>query len=48
MVTALGILASLAFGFVAGRIWQIRRDELERRVGSAVPPVARVPLPTDC
>jgi hypothetical protein len=45
MVTALGILASLAFGFVAGRIWQFRCDELARRV--TVPPIARIPLATD-
>jgi hypothetical protein len=46
MVTFLGILAVLAFGFVVGRIWQIRCDELERRVGFALPPVARIPQPT--
>jgi hypothetical protein len=47
MVTVLGILAALAFGFLAGRIWQIRFDELERRAGFAVPPVARIPQPRD-
>jgi hypothetical protein len=47
MVTTLGILAALAFGFIVGRIWQIRSDELERRAGFALPPVARIPLPTD-
>jgi hypothetical protein len=47
MVTVLGILAALAFGFLAGRIWQIRFDELERRAGLAVPPVARIPQPRD-
>jgi hypothetical protein len=31
MITVLGVLASLAFGFLFGRIWQIRRDELENR-----------------
>ncbi len=41
MVTALGVLAALAFGFVFGRIWQIRRDQLERDF--ALPPVARIP-----
>jgi hypothetical protein len=41
MLTVLGILAALAFGFVFGRIWQIRRDELERSF--ALPPVARIP-----
>ena len=40
MVTVLGILAACAFGFVVGRIWQIRCDELERRAGFALPPVA--------
>ena len=30
MVMGLGILAALAVGFLFGRIWQIRRDELER------------------
>jgi hypothetical protein len=47
MVTFLGILAALAFGFVVGRIWQIRCDELQRRVGFALPPVARIPQPTN-
>jgi hypothetical protein len=28
---AFEILAALALGFVIGRIWQIRRDELDRR-----------------
>ncbi len=28
--TVLGILAALTFGFVVGRIWQLRCDELER------------------
>jgi hypothetical protein len=46
MVMVLGILAALAFGFVIGRIWQIRCDELERRAGFAVPPIARIPQPT--
>ena len=47
MVTVLGILAALAFGFVIGRMWQIRCDELERRAGFALPPVARIPQPTN-
>ncbi len=42
MVMALEILAALALGFVIGRIWQIRRDELDRR-NFKVPPVARIP-----
>jgi hypothetical protein len=45
MVTLLGILVALAFGFIIGRIWQIRCDELEWRAGFAVPPVARIPQP---
>ena len=45
MLTALGVLASLAFGFLFGRIWQIRRDELERDFG--LPTVARIPQRTD-
>jgi hypothetical protein len=40
--TVLEILAALALGFVIGRIWQIRRDELDRR-NCKVPPVSRVP-----
>jgi len=43
MVTFLGVLAALAFGFVFGRIWQIRRDELERRAGFELPAIARMP-----
>jgi len=42
MVMAFEILAALALGFVIGRIWQIRRDELDRR-NFKVPPVARIP-----
>jgi hypothetical protein len=45
--TVLGILAALTFGFVVGRIWQIRCDELGRRAGFALPPVARIPQPTN-
>jgi hypothetical protein len=41
VVIAFEILAALAVGFVIGRIWQIRRDELDRR-NLKVPPVARV------
>jgi hypothetical protein len=47
MATVLGILAALTFGFVVGRIWQIRCDELGRRAGFALPPVARIPQPTN-
>jgi len=46
MVTVLGVLAALAFGFVFGRIWQIRRDELERRASFTPPSVARIPRPS--
>jgi hypothetical protein len=45
MLTVLGLLAALAFGFVFGGIWQIRRDELERDF--ALPPVARIPQRRD-
>ena len=39
------ILPALALGFVMGRIWQIRRYELQRPVIVEVPPIARIPLP---
>ena len=42
VLMAFEILAALALGFVIGRIWQIRRDELDRR-NCKVPPVSRVP-----
>ena len=45
MVMTLGILAALVFGFLSGRVWQIRRDELERSF--ALPPVARIPQGRD-
>lgn len=41
MLTVLGVLAALAFGFVFGRVWQIRRDELERDF--ALPTTAQIP-----
>jgi hypothetical protein len=44
LVMVFNILGALALGFVLGRIYQIRRDELARRV--APPPVAHVPRPT--
>jgi hypothetical protein len=47
MVMVCQILAAFALGFVIGRIWQIRRDELQGRVGFTVPPVARIPRPSD-
>jgi hypothetical protein len=45
MIMGLGILAALAFGFLFGRIWQIRRDELDRSF--ALPPIARIPQRRD-
>jgi hypothetical protein len=39
------ILAALTVSFAIGRIWQIRRDELARRHGFALPTIARIPLP---
>jgi hypothetical protein len=39
------IVPALALGFVIGRIWQIRRDELERRASFALPTIARIPRP---
>jgi hypothetical protein len=45
MVVLSEILSALALGFVIGRIWQIRRDEIERRSSFALPTVARIPRP---
>jgi hypothetical protein len=45
LVMAFAILVALALGFVTGRIWQIRRDELDRRTSFTVPPIARIPFP---
>jgi hypothetical protein len=42
VVTVLEILAALVVGFVIGRIWQIRRDELDRG-NCKVPPASRLP-----
>jgi hypothetical protein len=44
LVMVFNVLVALALGFVLGRIYQIRRDELDRRVD--LPPVAYVPRPT--
>jgi hypothetical protein len=44
MLTVLGILAALAVGFIFGRIWQIRSDELKRIV---LPPTAPIPQRED-
>ena len=41
LVMVFNILVALALGFVIGRVYQIRRDELARHV--APPPVAYVP-----
>ncbi len=45
LVMIFNILVALALGFVFGRIYQIRRDELERREGFALPPTAHIPRP---
>ena len=41
LVMAFNILVALGLGFVLGRIYQIRRYELERRVEP--PPTAYIP-----
>ena len=46
LVMVFAILAALVLGFLCGRIWQIRCDELERRAGFAPPSVARIPRPS--
>jgi hypothetical protein len=43
LLMAFEILVALALGFVLGRIYQIRRAELER--GFTLPPTARIPQP---
>jgi hypothetical protein len=43
LLMAFEISVALALGFVLGRIYQIRHDELERRDGFALPPTARIP-----
>jgi len=46
VLMALEISVAFALGFVLGRIYQIRHDELEqRRHGFTLPPTARVPRP---
>jgi hypothetical protein len=45
LVMVFNILVALSLGFLFGRIYQIRRDELERRNGFALPPTARIPRP---
>ena len=46
LVMAFNTFVALALGFVLGRIYQIRSDELKRRDGFALPPTARIPHPT--
>ena len=43
LVMVFAISVALAFGFIIGRIYQIRHDELER--GFTLPPTARIPQP---
>jgi hypothetical protein len=43
LVMVFNTLVALALGFVLGRLYQIRRDELER--GVALPSAARIPQP---
>ena len=43
LVTVFEISVALALGFAVGRIYQIRRSELER--GFTLPPTARIPQP---
>jgi hypothetical protein len=40
LVIVFNILVAFGLGFVLGRIYQIRRDELERRNDLALPPTA--------
>ena len=43
LLMVFAISVALALGFVVGRIYQIRSDELER--GFTLPPTARIPQP---
>jgi len=45
LVMVFNILVAFVLGFVFGRIYQIRRAELERRDGFALPPTAHRPHP---
>jgi hypothetical protein len=47
LVMVFAILATLVLGFLSGRIWQIRCDELHRCASFTPPPVARIPRPRD-
>ena len=40
------ILPALALGFVVGRFWQVRRDELDRRIFKGVARIRRLQSPT--
>ncbi len=43
MLAALDCVFALVFGFVVGRMWQIRRYELERRDFTvSIPPIAHI------
>ena len=37
---------ALALGFVVGRLWQVRRDELDRRIFKGVARIRRLQSPT--
>jgi hypothetical protein len=43
LLMVFAISVALALGFTVGRIYQIRRDELEQ--GFTLPPTARIPQP---
>ena len=45
MVMVFNILVALALGFVLGRVYQIRRYELERREDSTLLPTAHISRP---
>jgi hypothetical protein len=47
LVMVFAILPALVLGFLCGRIWQIRCDELQRRASFTPPSVAGIPLPRD-
>ena len=40
------ILPALALGFAVGRFWQVRRDELDRRIFKGVARIRRLQSPT--
>lgn len=43
LVMVFQIVVAMAVGFALGRIWQIRSDLEQERVGFTVPPTARIP-----